>query len=57
MFILGVKVYCIVFSETDKLLFGVCTQLFFGNTQLFFKQRVTKSIRIDRYPIKIVDVV
>ena len=32
--------------ETDKLLFGVFTQLFFWNTQWFFKYRVTKSIGI-----------
>jgi len=28
--------------ETDKLLFGVFTQLFFWNTKLFFKQGVSK---------------
>jgi len=42
---------------TDKLLFGgLFTQSFFGNTQLFFKQGVSKSKGIIKYPIKIVDV-
>jgi len=45
------------YKETDKLLFEVFNQLFFRNTQLFFNQRVAKSISISRYPIKIVDVV
>ena len=45
-----------LFIETDKLLFGVFTQLYFWNTQLFFKQGVSKNKWIIEYPMKIVDV-
>jgi len=41
--------------ETDKLLLGIFTQLFFWNTQLFFQQGVSKSKGIIDYPIKIVE--
>ena len=39
---LGLRV-SIPFRETDKLLFLVFTQLFFWNTQLFFKEEVSIS--------------
>ena len=45
----------IVRRETDKLLFGVFTQFFFWNTQLFFQLK--GNIIINRYPIKKVDIV
>jgi len=45
-----------VYGQTDKLLFGIFIQLFFWNTQLFFKQGVPKIKWFIEYPIKIVDV-
>jgi len=42
--------------ETEKLLFAVFTKLFSWDTQLLFKQGVSKSKRIIEYPIKTVDV-
>jgi len=37
--------------ETEKLLFAVFTKLFSLDTQLLFKQEVSKSKRIIEYPI------
>jgi len=47
----------LIYRETDKLLFGVFTQLSFRNTHLFLEQEVTKSKGIIEYPLKIVEVV
>ena len=45
-----------VVRETDMLLYWVFTQfIFFWNTQLFSKQGLIKSKRINEYPVKIVD--
>jgi len=48
-------IYCKI-RETDKLLLGVFTQLFVWNTQMIFKQAVSRSEGFIEYPIKIVDV-
>jgi len=42
--------------ETDKLLFGVFTQIIFLEYPIDFQTRVSKSQGINEYPIKIVAV-
>ena len=47
----------LVYRETDKLLLGVFTQLFFlWNTPIVLQRRGIKKLTINEYPIKMVEV-
>jgi len=46
----------LAYTEIDKLLFKYLPNYFFWNPQLYIKQRLSKIIGINEYPIRSVDV-